>query len=130
MLHGVLFEGTDVAVRMGCSDTGSATMLAYEREAREWLRLYPSSVSRGTPKEGTAITEIAGVGHHVTSVLYHIDVKLNFGGQSVVLHSVPVLPGSGGILLGNDLHEAVGASIQFKPFTQSQVDFDGMMRLH
>ena len=130
MLHGVLFEGTDVAVRMGCSDTGSATMLAYEREMRDWLRLYPDSVSRETPEHGAAITEIAGVGHHVTRVLYHVTVRLNFGGQPVVLHSVPVLPGSGGILLGNDLHEAVGASIQFKPFTQSRVEFDGMMLLH
>ena len=84
-------------------------------------------IERCKPGPG-AVTRIHGVGG-VSKVLYHVIIRLNFGGRHIQLVDVPVIAGFRGFLLGNDILRPCGAAIKYQTLERDSHTFDGSVQL-
>ena len=75
-----------------------------------------------------AVTSVRGVGG-VSTVKFHVNVRLDFGGRLVTVRDVPVLPSFRGFLLGNDLLNPCRAEIKYLPRELDGRSFDGYLQL-
>tara|TARA_B110000046_G_scaffold47237_1_gene52291 strand:+ start:9491 stop:17443 length:7953 start_codon:yes stop_codon:yes gene_type:complete len=90
-------------------DSGSATSLAGETEADEWVT---SGFARYVEPLPSSIRRIRGIGA-LNDVVHWLAFTLDFGGAPVTFSDVPVLRGHRGLLLGNDFLHQGRANIQY-----------------
>ena len=98
-------------VECNIMDTGSATVLAGQVDADEWLSDPSSGVTRVDPKP-SSIRRIKGIGA-LNMVEYWVQLTLDIGGCLVTFTDVPILRGHRGLILGNDFMGQGRVSISY-----------------